>query len=92
MAKRKITPRVKKRRGPMTEVKRPFRIWDENARWPLPWRAYKTPESAIEHAVVALIWLEVGNEYSIYDDRDGYVHRTFAKRLENHQVKIIEQE
>ena len=91
MAKRKHV-RLKKRRGPMPVLVRPFRIWDENKKQPLPWKFYKTLESAIEHAVVALIWLEVGNEYTIYDDRNGYPHRTYAKRLENHQVKIVEME
>jgi hypothetical protein len=48
---------------------KPFRIWDENAKRDLPWRCYKTFERAIEKSLILLVWLDVGNSYTVYDSR-----------------------
>lgn len=48
---------------------RPFRIWDENAKRDLPHRQYLTYERATERCLTLLVWLKVGNTYTIYDAR-----------------------
>lgn len=71
---------------------RPFRIWDENAKQPLPHRCYMSDRRAREKALTLLLWLEVGNALTIYDERTGRVVRQFAKRLEGNKVKYVELE
>lgn len=72
---------------------RPFRIWNEGAKHPLPHRCYAEKARAIEKALVlAYRDLEVGNAYTVYDDRSGHVVRQFTKRLESNKVKILELE
>lgn len=50
---------------------RPFKIHDEKKHVDLPWRCYKTAERAIEKCLVLLLWLEVGNTYTVYDVRNS---------------------
>lgn len=61
---------------------RPFRIWDENAKRDLPWRAYLTFERAVEKALTLLVWLEVGNSYTIYDSRSYMAKRQWTRTVE----------
>lgn len=49
---------------------RPFRVWDERAKRDIPHRAYKTYERATERTLTLLVWLPVGNAYTIYDSRN----------------------
>lgn len=66
----------------ITRVRRPFKIWDENAKRDLPWRCYKTYERAVEKCLVLLYWLAVGNSYTIYDERNGKAKRQFTRFIE----------
>lgn len=52
-------------------MKRPFRIFDENAKRDLPHRAYKTVDTAIDRCLSILWRLDVGNTFTIYN-REGY--------------------
>lgn len=65
----------------ITKAKRPYRIWDENARRDLPWRAYVTFERCIEKCLVLLYWLELGNSYTIYDTRSYMAKRQFTRTV-----------
>lgn len=50
---------------------RPFRVYDESAKLDLPHRAYVDPKRAIERCLSLLYWLEVGNSYTVYDERSS---------------------
>ena len=60
---------------------RPFRVWDERSRNDVAHRCYLTENSAIDHVLVMLYWLELGNSYTIYDARSGRVVRQFVRRI-----------
>jgi hypothetical protein len=68
------------------ELKRPFAIFDEDAKMDLPWRKYGTDKSAIEHALVLVYWLELGNSYTVYDSRSGRALVQFTRRISGIQV------
>jgi hypothetical protein len=59
--------------------KRPFRIWDEGEKRDLPWRSYLTYERAVERALTLLVWLPIGNSYTIYDSRNARALRQWKR-------------
>lgn len=61
---------------------RPFRIWDENAKRELPWRCYRTYQRAIEKALTLLVWLDVGNAYTVYDSRTMKARRQWKRTVD----------
>lgn len=63
------------------QIERPFRIWDESAKRDLPHRCYLTFERAIERALTLLVWLPVGNAYTIYDSRNGKAKRMWKREI-----------
>lgn len=65
---------------------RPFRIFDEGEKRDLPWRCYKTSRSAIDHALVLIYWLELGNSYTVYDVATGHAVIQFTRKINGIQV------
>ena len=65
---------------------RPFRIYDERANRDLPRRSYMTAARAIDKALVLLYWLELGNSYTIYDDRSSRAIIQFTRKVNGIQV------
>jgi hypothetical protein len=66
----------------LTKEQKPFRIWDENAKRDLPWRSYKTFERAVEKTLVLLVWLPIGNAYTIYDSRSHKAKRQWKRTVD----------
>lgn len=69
-------------RGGIKKSLRPFRIWDENAKRDLPWRAYRTYERAVEKTLTLLVWLDAGNAYTIYDSRNMKARRMWKRTVD----------
>ena len=61
---------------------RPFRVWDERARRDLPHRSYKSYERATERVLGILVWLAVGNAYTIYDSRNHKALRQWKRAVD----------
>jgi hypothetical protein len=51
--------------------RRPYRIHDERTHLDLPWRSYKDADRAIDRALSLLWRLEVGNTFTVYDERSS---------------------
>lgn len=69
-------------RGGIKKSERPFRIWDERAHRDLPWRAYRSYERAVEKTLTLLVWLPVGNSYTIYDARSARARIQWKRTVE----------
>lgn len=61
---------------------RPFRIWDENAKRDIPHRCYTTWQRAVERALAILVWMKVGNSYTIYDSRSSKAKIMWKRTVE----------
>lgn len=57
---------------PKTEVeqpRRPYRLWDANAKRQLRWRCYTSPRRAHLGALIEARWGEVGTVIEVFDAR-----------------------
>jgi hypothetical protein len=59
--------------------KRPFRIWDANAKKDVRYRYYQIKKNALDGALLEVRWGKVGTALEVYDCRYGALLGTFVR-------------
>ncbi|MCC6489121.1 MAG: hypothetical protein IT364_16600 [Candidatus Hydrogenedentes bacterium] len=55
----------------VSESKRPYRLWDANAKCALRWRYYSNPKRAHMGALIEARWAKVGTVVEVYNAENG---------------------
>ena len=67
--------------------KRPFRIWDADAKKDLPYRYYAIKANAHNAALIEVRWSKVGVTLEVYDKRTAKLLGTYSRKL--HTIAIL---
>lgn len=70
-------------------TKRPFRLWDANAKCDLRWRYYQIKRNALNGALLESAWAKVGTSIEVYDCRTAHHLATFTRSAEGKITRLL---